>query len=95
VSHSAGDQGEQAQPMTGASGSSGQYTTARAEMRAHRAEGRADAVDAETAALRADVEQLREELGFACAAGRLEAEVIESAGLAAEVIDRALRARSG
>ena len=67
---------------------------ARAEMRAHRAEGRAAALDAEIAALRADVSQLREELAFAWSAGRLEAEVIESAGLAAAVIDLN-EARSG
>ena len=68
---------------------------ARAEMRAHRAEGTAAALQAELAALRADVAQLREELAFAWSAGRLEAEVIESAGLAAAVIDLRTEARSG
>ena len=68
---------------------------ARAEMRAHRAEGRVGVLEAQVAALRTDVGQLREELAFAWSAGRLEAEVIESAGLAATVIDLRGQARTG
>lgn len=66
---------------------------ARAELRAHRAEARAATLEASVAALCADVTLLRDELAFAWSAGRLEAEVIESAGLAATVID--LRASAG
>jgi hypothetical protein len=68
---------------------------ARAEMRAHRAEGLLAVLEAEVAALRADVAQLREELAFAWSAGRLEVEVVESAGLAATVIDLGPSARTG
>lgn len=68
---------------------------ARAEMRAHRAEGRAAAMEAELVALRTEVAQLREEIAFAWSAGRVEAEVLESAGIAATVIDLRTQARSG
>ena len=60
---------------------------ARAEMRAHRADERVAALEEQVATLRAELLQLREELAFAWSAGRLEAEAIESAGLAATVID--------
>jgi hypothetical protein len=60
---------------------------ARAEMRAHRAEGRVALLEDQVATLRAELLQLREELAFAWSAGRIEAEVVESAGLAATVID--------
>jgi uncharacterized protein (DUF342 family) len=60
---------------------------ARAEMRAHRAEGRVAQLEEQVATLRAELLQLREELAFAWSAGRIEAEAIESAGLAATVID--------
>jgi hypothetical protein len=60
---------------------------ARAEMRAQRAEGRVALLEEQVATLRAELLELREELAFAWSAGRIEAEAIESAGLAATVID--------